>query len=146
MEIVGTTTDTEITVPIVDVENTDFWYAVVARNDTDGWRTLRTNARLHASGLLDCDPLGVNDLILGNIVMAPNPATNQVTISFSDTNFGSFEITVANSLGQTLQTVNERALNGTSDAILNVSNYRTGLYFVTIEIDGQSTTKKLVIR
>ncbi len=146
MEIVGTTTDTELMVPIVDGENEDFWYAVVARNDTEGWRTLRTNARLHSTGLKDCDPLGVNDLLLGNIIMSPNPATNQVTISFSDTNFGSFEVTIANSLGQTLQTVNERALNGSSEAILNVSNYRTGLYFVTIEIDGQSTTKKLVIK
>lgn len=146
MEVVGTTTNTEITVPIVDGENTDFWYAVVARNDTEGWRTLRTNARLHSSGLLDCDPLGLEDIILGNIVMSPNPATDQVTISLSDTNFNSFEITVANSLGQTLQTVNERALNGTSEATLNVSSYRTGLYFVTIEIDGQSTTKKLVIK
>ena len=146
MEIVGTTTDTEITVPIVDGENTDFWYAVVARNTTEGWRTLRTVARLHSSGLLDCDPLGLDDIVLGNIVMSPNPASDQVTISLSDTNFSNFEVTIVNSLGQTLQTVNERALNGTSEATLDVSSYRTGLYFVTIEIDGQSTTKKLVIR
>ena len=78
--------------------------------------------------------------------MSPNPASDQVTISLSDTNFSNFEVTIVNSLGQTLQTVNERALNGTSEATLDVSSYRTGLYFVTIEIDGQSTTKKLVIR
>ncbi len=146
MEVVGTTTDTEITVPIVDGENTDFWYAVVARNTTEGWRTLRTVAKLHSSGLLDCDPLGLDDIVLGNIVMSPNPASDQVTISLSDTNFSNFEVTIVNSLGQTLQTVNEKALNGTSEATLDVSSYRTGLYFVTIEIDGQSTTKKLVIR
>jgi hypothetical protein len=146
MEVVGTTTNTEITVPILDGENEDFWYAVVARNDTEGWRTPRTVARLHDSGLLECNPLGLEDIILGSIVMSPNPASDQVTISLSDTNFSSFEVTITNSLGQTLQTVNERALNGTNEATLNVSSYRTGLYFVTIEIDGQSTTKKLVIK
>ena len=53
MEIVGSTTDTSITVPIVNPEE-DTWYAVAANNATEGWKNRRTNALLYSNGLLDC--------------------------------------------------------------------------------------------
>ncbi len=145
MEVVGTTANTTITVPIVDGENEDFWFAIAARNDTEGWETVRSNAVRHDDGLQNCD-LGVDEIALSSITMYPNPASDVVFVSMSDLNFDSFEIIVTNSLGQTIQTLNDEALKGSNQAAINVSNYRTGLYFVTIEIDGQSTTKKLVIR
>ena len=144
MEVAGTTSNTEITLPIADGENDDIWYAIVGKNNTEGWRTIRTNARFHGAGLLDCNPLGIDDATLSNISMSPNPANDIVTISLADANFGSFEVTLTNMLGQTLQRVSADA--GASSTDLNVANYRTGIYFVTIEVDGQSTTKKLIVR
>jgi hypothetical protein len=111
----------------------------------DGWSGRRSNATTYNGGLLDCE-LGIDDISLGNISLYPNPATNEVFVALKDTNFSNFEIKIANSLGQTLQTLNESSLNGSTEVAINVSSYRTGLYFVTIEIDGQSVTKKLVIK
>ncbi len=144
MEVAGTTSGTEITVPIDDGENDDIWYAIVGKNNTDGWKTIRTNARFHSAGLLDCTPLGIDDATLSNITMSPNPATDIVTVSLTNANFGSFEVTLTNMLGQTMQKVSAEA--GANSTTLNVANYRTGIYFVTIEVDGQSTTKKLIVR
>lgn len=144
MEVAGTTSGTEITVPIDDGENDDIWYAIVGKNNTDGWKTIRTNARFHSAGLLDCTPLGIDDATLSNITMSPNPATDIVTVSLTNANFGSFEVTLTNMLGQTMQKVSAEA--GANSTTLNVANYRTGIYFVTIEVDGQSITKKLIVR
>lgn len=145
MEVAGSTAGTEITVPIPDGENEDIWYAVAGRNDTDGWETIRSTAIRHNAGLLNCD-LGIDDIALSNISLYPNPASDQVQIALGNITFESFGITVTNSLGQTIQTLGANALNGSTEATINVSSFRTGLYFVTIEMDGQSTTKKLVVR
>ncbi|MBT8262815.1 MAG: S8 family peptidase [Bacteroidia bacterium] len=143
MEIVGTSETNSITIPITDPD-AELWMAIAARNETEGWEGRRSWALRYGGGILDCD-LGFDDNALAsNVILSPNPASDQVTISLIDASFNSFEVTVLNSLGQTLQTVSED--NGSSSTVLNVSNYRTGIYFVTIEVDGLSTTKKLVIR
>lgn len=142
MEIVGNTANTTITVPIPDPTTNDIWYGVAARNDTEGWVSRRTNSGRHTSGL-DCVVLGVEDSVLAsNVSLYPNPAADQVFVSLNDSSFNNFEITVINSLGQTMQTL---SANG-NEAAINISNYTTGLYFVTIEVDGQTTTKKLVVK
>lgn len=146
MEVVGSTSDTMITVPITDGDTEDVWYAISARNDTEGWSTIRSNAIQHDSGLLECETIGFDDEFLSNFAIYPNPASDQLNIDLGDAAFTSFEITVINSLGQTLQTLNESALDGSNQTAINVSSYRTGIYFLTIEMDGQSTTKKFVVK
>ena len=77
--------------------------------------------------------------------MYPNPADDRVFIDFGTTNVSNATIRVTNSLGQTIQTVNNNSVNSTETSI-NVSNFGTGIYFVTITADGQEATKKLVVR
>jgi hypothetical protein len=144
MEVVGTSDTNSITVPITD-PNASVWYSVSARNDTDGWESRRANAQSYNGGLLNC-VLSVEDIELTGVSLYPNPATNEVYISLENENFNDFKITVSNSLGQTLQVLDQRSLSGGNLASINVSSYRTGLYFVTIEMDGRATTKKLVVR
>lgn len=145
MEVVASSNTNSITIPIAD-PNDSFWYSVAARNDTDGWEGRRSNAISYSGGLLNCVILGLDDFQLSGISLYPNPATNEVFVSLENANFTDFNITVSNSLGQTLQILDDRSLNGDTQAAINVSGYSTGLYFVTIQIDGQSTTKKLVVR
>jgi len=141
MEIVGNTTDTTITVPIVDYE-AELWYAVSPRNDTDGWVGLRTIGLRYGGGLLDCI-LGLDDNDITNtVVLYPNPATDEFIVNLGSSVDGDVEITVINSLGQTIQRLNTI----TTQTTVDVSNYHTGLYFVRIKTDTQSTTKKLLVR
>ena len=141
MEVVANSTTTTVTIPTTD-PNAEFWYAMSAKNTTEGWEGRRTNAVRYAGGVLNCVVLEVEDLALDNISMYPNPAQDQVFVTLGDTNLDSFEIVVSNSLGQSISTV-----NGTNnEAVINVSSYTTGLYFVTIKAGSQSTTKKLVVK
>jgi len=140
MEVMGTTTETSITVDIDD-PNEDLWYAVVARNDTEGWETLRSNARLHDEG--ETCALGVDEVSLDAIAMYPNPASDRVFVSIPQA-FNNYTIEITNSLGQSIQTIGGSA--DSSEISFDVSTIQTGLYFVTITADGQTTTKKLLVK
>jgi Secretion system C-terminal sorting domain len=141
MEVVGNSNTNSITVPIADFE-AEMWYAVAPRNDAVGWVGLRTIARIYGGGLLDC-VLGLDDNDITNtVVLYPNPASNEFIVNLGSTVDSDVEITVINSLGQTIQRLN----TSTTQTTIDVSNYHTGLYFVSIKTDTQSTTKKLLVR
>ena len=144
MEIVASSNTNSITIPITD-PNDEMWFAVSAKNDTEGWEGERTRAKFYEGGLLDCAIIGTAENAFDNALsLYPNPATNEVYISLSDKTFTDFDITIANSLGQVL----ERKLNvdNASRATINVSNYSTGIYFVTIKAGENVSTKKLVVQ
>ena len=118
------------------------WYAVAPRNDAVGWVGLRSIARIYVGGLLDCE-LGLDDNDITNtVVLYPNPASDEFIVNLGSSVDGDVEITVINSLGQTIQRLNTT----TTQTTVDVSNYHTGLYFVIIKTDTQSTTKKLLVR
>ncbi|MAP55951.1 S8/S53 family peptidase [Altibacter sp.] len=143
MEVVGSTSNTEITVPVTDFDG-DIWYAVAARNTTEGWESERSNAKIHSSGVLNC-VLSVEEFAADAISMYPNPATDELFISLKESLSETLRVRIVNSLGQQLQEV-EHTPNGSNEMALNVSQLQTGLYFVTIESGTQSTTKKLLIK
>ena len=77
--------------------------------------------------------------------MYPNPTSEMVNISFNSNIGNSYQLKIINSLGQVIQNVDKTSLNGSSEIAIDVSNYSAGLYFVKIEVDNQSTVKKLLI-
>jgi len=140
MEIVGTSNTTNITIPIVDSE-ADMWFAIAANNTTDDWEGRRTDALFYTGGLLDCS-LGIegND-ILSTVLVYPNPASNEFIVNLGVSADSDIEITVTNSLGQSIQ----KLTTSTTLTTVDISGYNTGLYFVSIKSDTQATTKKLLI-
>lgn len=140
MEVAGNTTENTLTLPITDYEE-PIWYAIAPRNDTEGWVGQRTEARLYNGGLLDC-VLGVDDFdITNSVVLYPNPASNEFTVNLGSSVEGDVEISVINSLGQSVQRLDA---TGTQTNV-NVSNLTAGIYFVSIKTDTQTTTKKLLV-
>jgi hypothetical protein len=90
--------------------------------------------------------LGLSENQLSSAIsLYPNPATKQVNISVNDNAYDSIRIQVVNSLGQKLQSTesNGESINNFS---LDVSNLATGLYFITIDIDGVKVSKKLLVK
>ncbi len=145
MEVVGTTSDLTITVPVADIEDS-VWYAVAAKNNTLGWESLRSTARNFAGGEFECEILGVEDFAVSNITLYPNPANDNVFINMGAANVNDVKIVVTNSLGQEMATINKSNLDGANQMAINVAKYATGLYFVTINANGQTITKKLLVK
>lgn len=88
--------------------------------------------------------LGVTDNVFSTFSMYPNPATNQVFMSWK--NFESnVAITLFNSLGQRLINLSEKELGGKNSSSLDVSGYASGIYFITIKAGNHVETKKLII-
>jgi hypothetical protein len=91
MELIGNTTSTSINVPISNPTD-PLWAAVVARNDTDGWKSRRTIAINHPGGLLNCSLN--NDLAAISIDNDPSEfalvcsGSNDVTITATFRNSG----------------------------------------------------------
>jgi serine protease len=79
-----------------------------------------------------------NSLLNNSLLIFPNPAQTEVTISIVGSNFG---YKVFNNLGQLI------AWNdyNTDNATLNLANYAKGIYLVEVKIGKEITHKKLIV-
>lgn len=90
--------------------------------------------------------LGVVKEELSGIRMYPNPANSEVFVNFKNVLSNDASITLFNSLGQRLQFISETEMAGKSQAILNVSGFASGVYYVKIKVGENTSTKKLVVQ
>lgn len=81
--------------------------------------------------------LGLENKKLENFKMYPNPATNMLTILASKT---IDKITISTILGQKIIQINSQNTSVTAD----ISNLERGIYLVTIESMGKTSTTKLI--
>jgi len=81
----------------------------------------------------------VNDNIASNFKVYPNPASDFVTIETNNVEISAVKI--YDILGKNVLKQNELTNNR-----LDVSNLRNGIYFLKIESNGNSITKKLIIK
>ena len=77
---------------------------------------------------------------ISGISVYPNPASNQLFIRFPS--FGNYQVAVESIGGQNV--LNSVAVSGI-DFSIDVSQFRTGIYFIQILHDGHSKTKKIMI-
>lgn len=77
----------------------------------------------------------------------PNPAENEVSVSFTLTDEAKINVKVYDFLGQEVQTITEGSLPR-GQQILNVdlNGLAGGVYFVALEMNGQRSTAKLVVQ
>lgn len=81
--------------------------------------------------------LDIEDIVLEHLRLYPNPVTNRLQVSNSETIDA---ISISNALGQVLQQRNVDA-NTTE---LNFEGYASGVYFVIVMAQGKSTVVKIV--
>jgi len=81
---------------------------------------------------------------LNNVNVYPNPSNGLFDVNFNAAVAGTYEIKVSNVVGQTLvrKTVN---VSGNMNVNMDVTNFNTGLYFVTIASEGEENVYKLII-
>jgi len=93
-------------------------------------------------------PVSVNDISGVTVGEAyPNPANTSVEIPFSVKESATVNVIVTNAMGQVVKTVNAGKLSGgqSSKAVVNVSDLSSGVYFYTLEANGQRVTKRMVV-
>jgi hypothetical protein len=77
----------------------------------------------------------------------PNPvngATAKLNISL--VNASDVTVTVANTLGQTVQVLNPGVLSGNNSLTVNVSELEAGIYFYSVKANNTTVTKRLIVR
>lgn len=83
---------------------------------------------------------GINENSLSNLSIYPNPTTSNITINLGEVK-QSLKTTITNSIGQVILTKN---YNSTNYIKLDLG-YTKGVYFLTIETQGEVIIKKFVI-
>jgi hypothetical protein len=90
------------------------------------------------------DPLNVEALTEGTILVYPNPAHSNVNILLSNEFSGSNStVTLRDISGRTISTMQS---NGSTQLVLNTENCSAGMYFITVESASEETiTREIII-
>lgn len=89
--------------------------------------------------------LNTENFQAGQLVMYPNPASNEVYIQFFNHTSNFADIKINNTLGQLVFNSNLQ-LSTDSRVALNTSSFASGMYFITIQNGDQKHIKKLIVK
>jgi len=93
------------------------------------------------------DNSGVNDLFLGGKVnIFPNPADNQLNVSFNAVNNASLDISLTDISGRVIVKENHNTSIGENKILVDLSEYTTGIYFLKIADGNSSMDFKVVVK
>ncbi len=109
-----------------------------------------------ATGALFSNPkfvggfVGVNELtniVENSFVLYPNPASQNTTISFNIVEKNNVIVSVYDVLGNLISTMTQSSEfeKGSNTVSLNTSSLSSGIYYVSLTVNGSKETKKLVI-
>lgn len=74
----------------------------------------------------------------------PNPAKNSINVDVELLKARDFTITIHNTIGQKVKEIEEKQSSG-DNLNIDLSEFNSGLYFVTIKTDLESITKKIIL-
>ncbi len=80
-----------------------------------------------------------------DMVIFPNPASNQATIRMDVLNAGNYSVIVYDLLGQVLQSRNVELAKGSNQLLLSLADYKNGYYFIKVQNGTHSISKKLIV-
>ena len=80
-----------------------------------------------------------------NFIIYPQPANNFITIKASIEKGNSYNVTINDFIGNLVYKNNFASTNKQINKTIDISSFAAGSYFVTIEINGIRSTKKLII-
>jgi hypothetical protein len=86
---------------------------------------------------------GINELSEGSFALFPNPNTGSFDIKLNDLNIQNATISIANMLGQTV--FEKYVTNNNVPIHIDASNLQQGMYYVKIQTDKSTYTRKVLI-
>lgn len=80
----------------------------------------------------------------GLLKVAPNPATDQISLSWSSLQETVQSLTIASMLGQKLMTLDD--FKTVDHTVLDISHIKAGVYFIILQTDnGEKLSRKIII-
>jgi PKD repeat protein len=101
------------------------------------------------------DDININNTVgveevegLTSLDLFPNPMNERATVAINLSKESKVSVSLLNTLGQTVQTIsNNRSLTqGEHTMVIEKANLTPGVYFVTVELDGNRKVEKLIIQ
>lgn len=84
--------------------------------------------------------LKVQEQLLIDVNIFPNPTSNQLTLQFNQ-NYNQINLTIYNDLGQVVYLTNEVSY---SESVIDISDYANGMYIISIKADGKLETFEII--
>lgn len=106
---------------------------------------------IYVSGLefFDTDFVGINETTENSNLVSqnfPNPFNGSTNIVISLAKASNLSITVSNLIGQKVYEINKGNVSaGNHQITINCSNLNSGIYFYTLNADGKSVTRKMIV-
>ncbi len=92
--------------------------------------------------LLSASALSLENAILNEAVLYPNPFTNEINVDFSSTSFQISKVEVFNTIGVSIVS---KKINQDNKITLNTSNLANGIYLIRLTNDlGETVLKKMI--
>ena len=89
----------------------------------------------------------VNEIaLLSDINLYPNPASNNVNLAVNAMHAAKANVTIYNTVGQAITTLDKNLVAGNNSIKLDIANYTTGIYFVSIVVEGKTFNQKLIVK
>ena len=76
----------------------------------------------------------------------PNPFNGSTKITVTSETSADVTVEISNIMGQNIYTSNEGRINGSKDITLNASHLKAGVYFYTVTVGSNKTTKKMIVK
>ncbi len=124
----------------------------------EGWNQLSFRQEFHAmQAHIVCDDCptvaeyaavnNVNSAVTTDVAAYPNPAANEVTVSFSLNRDAGAKVFITNAIGQVLETqnVDHVIANQNNKVKFSTAHLAAGVYFYTVEANGQRTTNRFAV-
>ena len=111
--------------------------------------SIDTKAENDTLSMTKCTDLGVidqdaNAMFLGQNI--PNPANAQTVVNYQVPTEGTVVFTLTTVTGQVIYTTTQEVEAGRNSVEFNTENLAAGIYFYTMDFNGQRLTKKMTIR
>ena len=111
--------------------------------------TVDAKAENDTLSMTKCTDLGLAEQD-GNVVFLgqniPNPATTQTVVNYQVPTEGTVVFTLTTVTGQVIYTTTQEVEAGRNSVEFNTENLAAGIYFYTMDFNGQRLTKKMTIR
>lgn len=120
----------------------------------EGWNQISFRQEFHDMAAhvycSDCPLLSVKDInnsVLETTSLYPNPADNEVNINFTMSTDANATISITNSVGQQVATQSVKGVKAKTvgTAKFSTANMASGIYFYTVEANGQRKTERFVV-
>lgn len=94
------------------------------------------------------EPVGINESEATSFELLennPNPAKGYTTIKFSALNAGVATVSIKDVTGKTVYTADQAVQDGLNRVEINTTSMKDGVYFYSVSLNGQVSTKKMVV-